>query len=226
MAIIEISGELELERSPGSVKARIRSLFEPPARPAPAADPKAADRARAGERAARPRCRDRRGQGLYRQGPDGPAADSVPIDDAGRLQRIFTRELVLARRQADGRRQCGVERRLADPRGPPDRRRGQFLVVYDDPQGRFHFRHPQELEITKQRPGCNSSSSTSGRAEGGHARPRARTQGSGPRDRPQVERSASLRPGPPAERWRGTSIQVVNGADRLAARAGLGTPET
>ena len=40
-AIIEISGKLDLEAGPGSVKARISFLFEPPA-PAPAADPKAA----------------------------------------------------------------------------------------------------------------------------------------------------------------------------------------
>ncbi len=72
-AIIEISGTLELEFGPGSVKARISFVFEPPA-PAPAADPKAAAVRPAGARAVR-ESRDRRGQGLYRQDPHAPAAD-------------------------------------------------------------------------------------------------------------------------------------------------------
>ena len=152
MATIEISGEFEQERSPGSVKARITFLFEPPATaPAPAPAP-AADRSRGPVRVrGPPRRRNPRGQGLYRQGPDGPSADSVPIDETGRLQRIITRGLVLARRQLTAGANAAAGP-LANPRGPPDRRRGQFLDLYDDPQGRFHFRHPQELEITKHDP--------------------------------------------------------------------------
>ena len=84
-------------------------------------------------------------------------------------------------------------------------------LLYDDPQGRFHLRHPQELEIEDiEGPDAWSlPSATSGR-EVGHADRRARTQGGGlRRDRKWSDPQAFVREvqqncGPP---WR----EVVNG---------------
>ncbi len=150
-AIIEISGTLELEFGPGSVKARISFVFEPPG-PALAADPKAPADRPAGARPVRD-------LGLVEA--RGYIAKIhmlrrliTPIDKAGRLQQITTRELVLARRPSVPRPTPGAGEMaaLSAPVPPPTADENNSWLLYDDPQGRFHFRHPQELEIVVNDP--------------------------------------------------------------------------
>ena len=152
MATIEVSGEFEQERSPGSLKARITFLFEPPATaPAPAPAPAADSKTRAGTSA-----RTDRDAGIleargYIAKVQMGLSYSVPIDDTGRLQRLFNRGLVLARRKlTDGANAASAP--LPIPAAPPIADPVNSWIVYDDPQGRFHFRRPQELEITKHDP--------------------------------------------------------------------------
>jgi hypothetical protein len=148
-AIIEISGKLGLEQGPGTVRARISFVFEPPG-PAPAADPKAAAGRPAGARPARdPGILEAKG---YIAKVQMVRRMMVPIDKAGRLQEITTRELVLGRRPSPTRGTPGAGETAALTGPPPTADENNSWLLYDDPQGRFHFRHPQELEIAENNP--------------------------------------------------------------------------
>ena len=74
-------------------------------------------------------------------------------DDGGRLQQIGTRELVLQRRRVVGQAGVGESAALPVPETPPAADEMNSWLLYDDLQGRFHFRHPQELAITLNEPG-------------------------------------------------------------------------
>ena len=77
----------------------------------------------------------------------------IPIDKAGRLQEITTRELVLGRRPSVPRADPGAgEAALSFSSPPPTADENNSWLLYDDPQGRFHFRHPQEMVIEENNP--------------------------------------------------------------------------
>ena len=148
-AIIEISGGLDLDKGKGAVRARISFEFEPPPAAA-AADPKAAS--------------DR--PGTTRRERDAGIVDAkgyitkvlmgrthtIPLDDRGRLQQIGTRELVLQRRRVVGQAGVGETAALPVPETPPAADEMNSWLLFDDPNGRFHFRHPQELAIDVHQP--------------------------------------------------------------------------
>ncbi len=130
-AVFEISGELALDTGQGAVKARVEFTFEPP----PAA-PVAAPAARAkavvnrGIVEARGRISSvKMGRALW-----------IPIDHNGRLKQNIYRDLVLERRPVKP-----TTAELTIPKEPPTADEANSWVLYDDPQGRFHFRHPQNL---------------------------------------------------------------------------------
>src|SRR5262249_33428393 len=78
---------------------------------------------------------------------------SSPVDEDGRLQQIVTRELQVQRRKfvgAPGSPEAGL---LPVPEPPPTAdENNSWLLEDDDPQGRFHFRHPQELAVQLNEP--------------------------------------------------------------------------
>jgi hypothetical protein len=73
-------------------------------------------------------------------------AESVIPETEGRLKQYKTRELVLERRRLPTRAGAdGSNPGLNPPATPPADDESNSWVLYDDPKGRFHFRHPQEL---------------------------------------------------------------------------------
>ena len=78
---------------------------------------------------------------------------TLPLAEGdGRLKQSITRELLLERRtssQADG---GGESAQLPLPQGSISPTPENSWLLYDDPQGRFHLRHPQELRVAKVYP--------------------------------------------------------------------------
>lgn len=64
----------------------------------------------------------------------------------GRLKRTFTHELNLQRRLSTGGDAIAVPNPLPEPN------EANSWLTYNDPQGRFHFRHPQELQLDPRTP--------------------------------------------------------------------------
>ncbi len=134
-ARIEITGQLTIDSAPAGVKAWIFFVFEPP----PAAEPGTNPKAESSKGIIEARGQIARVQMTRRL--------STPIDDNGRLNRILTRELTMARRAASSP--------LNIPATPPVADKANSWIRYDDPDGRFHFIHPQELRLasdTSQNP--------------------------------------------------------------------------
>jgi hypothetical protein len=128
-ARIEISGKLTIDKAPAGVKAWIFFVFEPPPAPPalePAAKPKAAEKTGIIE------ARGHIARVLMTR------RLSIPIDDNGRLSRIVTKELNLVRRPASNP--------LIIPEVPIATAANSW-VRYDDPGKRFHFNHPQALQL-------------------------------------------------------------------------------
>jgi hypothetical protein len=145
-AIIDISGKVTLREGEGAVRARISFVFEPPAVPA-AAEPKEAIGRAAGSGAARDAgIVDATG---YIAKVQMRRVLTAPLDDELRLRQIVTRDLVLHRRRAAGRPGAADATVLPIPDPPPTPDESNSWLVYDDPQGRFRFRHPQGLADVK-----------------------------------------------------------------------------
>ena len=64
---------------------------------------------------------------------------SIPIDQNGRLNRNITRELILVRKPSTTP--------ITLPDEPPTAAVANSWILYEDPLERFHFRHPQELQL-------------------------------------------------------------------------------
>ncbi len=136
-AVVEITGEIDSNRGTVTLDARVTFVFEPPPAAAAAAEtPKGENRGRkAGVLEAR---------GYIAKLQMGRRG-SEPIDPNGRLQQISTRELILARRllpESGG----GPVAPLNLPATPPTAEQANSWILYDDPQGRYHLRYPQEFQ--------------------------------------------------------------------------------
>ncbi len=127
VAVIGVAGRVSLQGGETLVNARIQFAFSPPT----AAD-SGPDRAR-GEAGTVDARGSITGMRLALSTTVGLAAP----DD--RLQRTHTRELVLERQRGTG----GPP--LAVPESPPTATEENSWLTYDDPKGRFHFRHPQDF---------------------------------------------------------------------------------
>jgi hypothetical protein len=148
-ATIDISGELALDQGEGEVRARISFVFEPPPPPA-AAEPKEATDRPGGARPARD-------AGIveatgYIAKVQMSRRQTVPIDEEGRLQEVRTRELVLQRRLGTGQAGGAAAAPVLFPEKAPTPDETNSWLVFDDPQGRFHFLHPQELSVDVHQP--------------------------------------------------------------------------
>lgn len=145
-ATIRVAGAVTLDEGQGIVEARITFEFEPPAAP-PAAEPLAA----AGRRGAADAARD---AGIIEA--IGHIAKvqmrrqlTAPLEDEPRLQRIITKDLVLHRRRAAGHPGGADPAPLIVPDRLPAADELNSWLLYDDPEDRFHLRHPQQLAVTE-----------------------------------------------------------------------------
>jgi len=150
-AVIGISGRFTLRVGPNSFNARIDFTFEPGrvvTRPAGSGEsPKAAD-------SGTDTGRGRRNEGIIdAKGSISHALmaqrleNPIPESD-GRLKQSLTKELELWRQPlavAATTPAGGSNPTLTIPASPPTADEANSWLVYNDPQGRFHFRHPQEL---------------------------------------------------------------------------------
>jgi hypothetical protein len=132
-AEFEISGELELDEGRGAVKARVEFAFEPPAGET---TPKAA---RSNKSAVDRGIVEARGWiSKIRMG----RVQWLPIDDKGRLKRNQYRDTILERRPVKP-----SSPPLDLPQTAPIANEDNSWVLFDDPRGRLHFRHPQNLVL-------------------------------------------------------------------------------
>jgi hypothetical protein len=125
-ARIEISGRLTIDRALAAVKAWIFFEFEPPPPLEPGAKPKAG----ASTGIIEARGHISRVQMARRL--------SIPQDEDGRFHKIVTKELDLRRRPASN---------LLKTQDPPVADKANSWLRYEDPEGRFHFDHPQQLSV-------------------------------------------------------------------------------
>jgi hypothetical protein len=126
-AKIEISGQLTIEKSPAAVLSRI--LFEF----ADAKPPEPAEKIKAGTRTGIVEARGHIARVVMTR------KLVIPLDENGRLHKIVTRELNVVRRPASNP--------LKIPDVPPIADKANSWVRYEDPQGQFHFNHPQDLVL-------------------------------------------------------------------------------
>jgi hypothetical protein len=140
-AIIDIEGTLNLEDGDGAVRARIWFVFEPV--PAPSTAPKRrSDRPASDAVSNNADVIEARG---YISKVHMTRRKATPLDEDGRLQEIVTRELQVQRRKV-------TDEQLDIAQKPAANEQNSWPLL-DDPQGRFHLRHPQELEIVDLAPG-------------------------------------------------------------------------
>jgi hypothetical protein len=138
-AIIDLEGLMDFEKGAGAVRARLWFVFEP-IRPSTPETTKGA--AAPKSKGAGP------GEGGVVEARGHVARLSMslrksePLDEDGRLQEIRTGEIQLRRRlmppQTDP---------LAVPKDPPTPDEANSWLVFDDPEGRFHLRHRQDLAV-------------------------------------------------------------------------------
>jgi hypothetical protein len=145
-AIIDVSGKVALKEGDVVVRARISFVFEPPAT-APAAEPAPVPARAAGVGA-------RRDVGVveatgYIAKVQMRRLFTTPVEGEPRLQQTVTRDLVLHRRRATGLPGAAAAEALVVPDQPPTADANNSWLVYDDPERRFHFRHPQQLADAK-----------------------------------------------------------------------------
>jgi hypothetical protein len=150
-AVFELAGQIELEEGPGEVKAQIHFVFDLPVVAPPSTEPGAAPKPAAAATADTAANRkqevvEARGR-ISRVLMGRSLVSSIPGED--RLKRFMSRELNLERRPlpttsaTPGGRGTPLER----PSAPTIADEAHAWLVYDDPQGRFHFSHPQELRL-------------------------------------------------------------------------------
>jgi len=153
-AVIGISGPVTLPDGPSMVNGEIHFAFEPP--PAVPAAPGAGEEPKEIAKGT--------GRGSAKSNKEGVVdargwitevklARVVEIRQAegdGRLKTTVTYEIVLARRPlaAANQQGAGQPAPLALPNSPPTATVANSWLVYEDPLGRFRFRHPQELQVT------------------------------------------------------------------------------
>ena len=155
-AIIGISGQMNLSVGKSMLNAQIQFVFEPTAAVAPASDSGAsvkpaestAGKARGKSDAGIVNARGWISRVLMAW------VVSNPIDDGdGRLKQTVTYELNLERRRnAVTSDAAGTQNILLTiPEPLPVADEANSWLVHQDPLGRFHFRHPQELALNASR---------------------------------------------------------------------------
>lgn len=143
-AVMEIQGQFTTIDGPSAVNARMTFLFTSPvAKPSAEATEKAAPRPRTN-----PGLVDARGQ-ITDLRMARVLTSLIPETD-GRLQQTTNYELHLAREPTAGGGDPATLLPLPEDTPKPDETNS--WILYDDPAGRFHFKHPQDLKLNTRSP--------------------------------------------------------------------------
>jgi len=151
-AVIGVSGQLNLSHGSSALNARIEFVFAPAsavvATPRAGASPKST-----GGTAEKRRLRgeDVDARGSISKVRMAWRASSLLTEDEGRLKQTLTYELYLERKlpSAPGEAEGGRNSPLPIPDPLPTADESNSWVLYEDP--RFHFLHPQALQLSPQR---------------------------------------------------------------------------
>jgi hypothetical protein len=154
-AVIGISGQMNLSLGKSVLNAQIHFVFEPAPAVAPSSDSGASARS-AESTAVKSRAKNDAGivnaRGWISRVLMAWVVSS-PIDDGdGRLKQTVTYELNLERRLSSVTNDAaGTQNTLLPIPDPlPAADQSNSWLVHDDPLGRFHFRHPQELTLSPE----------------------------------------------------------------------------
>jgi hypothetical protein len=156
-AVFGVSGQATLSDGPCAINAEMQFIFEPPAAVVPA--PGAGETGGALEKGSARDSAKTKGKpvdalGWISEVRLAKSTASPLAEGEGRLRQTVTYELILARRplsavpnQAGGSQLAPVN--VPDP--APTRSEANSWLLYEDSDGRFHFRHPQELQLSPRR---------------------------------------------------------------------------
>jgi hypothetical protein len=160
VAVLGISGHLKLSGGRGiALNAVMQFTFDPPPDNVAPGSPEATKAPGPSADRDTPKARTRGkivdARGWISQLRMGRAASDRLEEDDGRLRETTTYELILARRplSATGTSQVAP---VPLPDAEPRATQANSWLVYDDPMGRFHFRHPQELRPTPEQLDLNA----------------------------------------------------------------------
>jgi hypothetical protein len=156
-AVIGISGQMDLSHGKSMLNAQLHFVFEPTSAARPASDSVAS--AKAAE-SATVKARSKRDEGIVdARGRISRLlmawVASTPLEDGdGRFKETVTYELDLERRLVPATNDAtGTQNTLLTIPDPlPTADESNSWVLYEDPQERFHFRHPQELRLEDRMP--------------------------------------------------------------------------
>jgi hypothetical protein len=151
VAVIAFSGELTVAGDPSLVNGEILFEFEPPPATAGAsgrggaADAAAKSGDRSATKSAKEGVVDARG--WITEVRMARLVETHDEGDDGRYKTTDTHEILLKRRplSAAKNQPGGQPAPLVVPNPPPTATETNSWLVYEDPLGRFHFRHPQPL---------------------------------------------------------------------------------
>ena len=143
-AIIDISGEIALEEGEGAIRARIWFVFQPLTAAAAATPKGLTDQPARGVSPRDTEIVEARG---YISKVQMTRRLALPLDEEGRLQEIGTRELQAQRRKVPSLAGSPGVASLLIPEKPPVADEKNSWLLFDDPEGRYHFSHPQEMAI-------------------------------------------------------------------------------
>ena len=151
-AVIGISGQMDLSQGKSMLNAQLHFVFEPTSAVRPASDSAASTKAAESPTV---KARSKRDEGIVdARGRISRLlmawVASTPLADGdGRLKETITYELDLERRLVPATNDATATQNtlvtIPDPLPTVDE--SNSWVLYEDPQERFHFRHPQSLSL-------------------------------------------------------------------------------
>lgn len=146
-AVITVKGQFVIADGPAAINGQIHFTFVP-------SEPESADRGRTGSEAVKESLGSRPTSSNRTTGVYDAKGSITKISVAeelimgapggeGRLKQTVRRELSLERRPSAGQADTSLE--LPSPLPEPNVQ--NTWLIYDDPQGRYHLLHPQDLRV-------------------------------------------------------------------------------
>jgi hypothetical protein len=149
VAVIGVSGRFSLHETLNLFNAKIHFTFEPPKTGAAPADSGASAKTAGSGNRKTASSRDEgviEARGWINLALLAQTAETPIPDSEGRLKQYVTRELVVERRPLPAKPSPeAASPGLTVPEPPPVPDEANSWLTYDDPKGRFHLRHPQEM---------------------------------------------------------------------------------